>query len=116
MQIPAGWTHLVTEPVTEGGKPLVHKTTAFFVTEEFILQVTHQTRDMTTIQVREPYGQRGFHFQHTGDVIEWGAHRSPAEAFRFAEAYLAGGSDFRPAKPRRTSDRYSDAVEVAYAR
>lgn len=116
MQIPAGFTALVTAPVSEGGKPLVHDTTAFVQTEDFLIQVTHQTRDNTVVQIREPFGQRGFDFQNRGEIIEFGWHRSPAEAFRFVEAYLAGTADFRPAKGKRTSDRYSEAVTAAYSR
>lgn len=108
MQIPAGWNYLVTE----GG--LEHTTTAFCHTPEFTLQVTHSTRDCTIVQVREGWVE-GFDFQNRDKLVDWGMHRSPADAFRFAEAYLADrGEDFRSEQPGRISPRYSRAVRAAY--
>lgn len=108
MQIPAGWNPLTTQYGNDD-------TTAFFHTPEFTVQVTHKTRDMTTVQVREGWFE-GYDFQGRENVVDFGFHRNPADAFRFAAAYLAdGGADFRRAKMMGTSPRYSRAVDVAYA-
>lgn len=108
MQIPTGWTALHLDGYE-------HATTALLHTPEFTLQITHQTRETTLFQVREAGSPDGFEFQNRQHIIEFGWHRSPAEAFRFAEAYLSIDEPSIPAAGRRLSQRYSRAVDVAYA-
>lgn len=109
MEIPTGWNYLATEYGDA-------TTTAFLHTPDFTLQVTHKTRDTTVIRVMEPGTPEGYDFENTDRQIEWGAHRNPAAAFKFAAVYLTRTEDFRPGNRGRLSARYSAAVDEAYAR
>lgn len=113
MQIPTGWHYLTTDL---NGKTYEHTTSAFLRTEDFLLQVTHTSRDMTTFHVYEPDAPESFDFAMRSHLIEWGSHRSPREAFAFAEAYAAGTAEFRPERRFGVSARYSATVSTAYAR
>lgn len=109
MEIPTGWNHLETEGY-------VQDATAFYHTPDFTIQVTHVTRNTTKFHVREGWVE-SFDFQDRDKIVDFGFHNTPADAFRFAEAYIAdGGSDYRRSAPMHTSPRYSRAVSAAYSR
>lgn len=90
-------------------------TSAVLRTPEFTLQITHRTVDFTEIQVLRPEAPEGYHFQNRQHLIEWGSHNTPRDAFRFADAYVAGTEAFVPERGRQLSARYSAAVDAAYA-
>ena len=108
MDIPTGWNHLETQ----WGES---KSTAFFHTSEFTIQVTHSSRDSTVFQVREGWAE-GYDFENRETIVDFGWHNSPAQAFRFAAAYIAdGGEDFRRDRVMSISPRYRRAVTAAYS-
>ena len=116
MQITADWTYLTTTPEYLDGVTLTHESTALRqIDNGLTIMVTHVSRDMTTVDVFENY-EGGFRFENYGKAVDSGAHRSPAEALRFADAYAAdAGDDFRRPSVSRISPRYSRSVSMAYA-
>lgn len=108
METPTGWVPLMTD---YGSVP----NTAFYHTDEFTLQVTHESLNYTMVQVREP-GVEGFCFQNRDKTIEYGWHSTPEDAFAFCEAYLAdGGADFHPVNRGMLSPRYCRALDALYS-